>query len=463
MKLAANPVERTVRLVGAEGLDARGGMIQLSLLPRSDAATGAKIRSARSQDGLIRAAVAESYRDAGDGAISNQQLYEQVRERIGVSAEVLPGPTTESRHSGAARSARWAQQSLKRAGLIERGTERGAWRLTTNGKRTLRRIERGCGLVAFSTRLGAALWCDMRDAFTGLDKPISLVISSPPFALAKSRGYCQPSPSEWVDFVCAAIEALMPHLADGASIALEIGVDIFEAGSPARRILPERLVVALHDRLGLHKMDTLVWAPGCKAPGPVHWASKKRVQLNVGYSQVIWLTTNPAKVMSDNRRVLLPVSKRQQRLIDRGGEPVARSNSDGAYQRPVGAFGKQVAGMIPRNVLTFGTHCPSQRAYKKAAADLGLAPHGAPFPLTLARFLIEFLTTVGQLVVDPFGGSITTGLAAEMLGREWVCSEIMAEYLRGGATRFEGAWINPELDRLLGFEPGPELDLLLAA
>ncbi|MCA3175349.1 MAG: site-specific DNA-methyltransferase, partial [Burkholderiales bacterium] len=47
------------------------------------------------------------------------------------------------------------------------------------------------------------------------------------------------------------------------------------------------------------------------------------------------------------------------------------------------------------------------------AKDLGLTAHGAPMPLALARKLIRFLTDVGNLVVDPCAGSMTTPLAAE--------------------------------------------------
>lgn len=417
------------------------------------------IRNATTADSRIRRAVVEAYRNAGDKPVKNTELYADVARRAGLTAEQAAerrafGVKNPEPHLVAARTARWAQQSMKRAGLLEKAGARGVWRLTTNGKQTLHRIERGCGLVAFSTRLGAALWCDVRDAYRGLEEPVWLVLTSPPYALAKTRGYDSPRPEEWVDFICAAVEAISPKLADGASIALNIGADIFEPGSPARRLLPERLSIALHERLGLWKMDTLIWHAPCKPPGPIHWASKNRVHLNVGWEPVLWFSNNPHKVRSNNQRVLRPHTERHARRIASGGETVARNNSDGAYRRPVGAFSNPTAGAIPRNVLTFGTTCHSQRAYKTAARELGLPVHGAPFPLSLAKFLVEFLTEAGQLVTDPFGGSITTGLACEQLGRRWLCVDIMAEYLAGAATRFADAWVNPEIDLLLGVRRG---------
>lgn len=54
--------------------------------------------------------------------------------------------------------------------------------------------------------------------------------------------------------------------------------------------------------------------------------------------------------------------------------------------------------------------------------------HPARFPLTLPTFFINLLTKPGQLVVDPFGGTGTTGLAAELLGRRWLLTEIDRNY-----------------------------------
>lgn len=67
---------------------------------------------------------------------------------------------------------------------------------------------------------------------------------------------------------------------------------------------------------------------------------------------------------------------------------------------------------------------------------LRLPVHGAPFPLILASFLIQFLSEPGDLVVDCFGGSLTTGVAAEENARRYLLTECMWEYLRGGGERF---------------------------
>lgn len=54
--------------------------------------------------------------------------------------------------------------------------------------------------------------------------------------------------------------------------------------------------------------------------------------------------------------------------------------------------------------------------------------HPTRFPVELPGFFIRLLTEPGQLVFDPFGGTCTTAVAAENLGRRWLVSEIDARY-----------------------------------
>lgn len=55
-------------------------------------------------------------------------------------------------------------------------------------------------------------------------------------------------------------------------------------------------------------------------------------------------------------------------------------------------------------------------------------PHPAPFPLDLILQIIS--STKANIVLDPFMGSGTTGLAAKMLGRNYIGIEISPEYCK---------------------------------
>ena len=62
--------------------------------------------------------------------------------------------------------------------------------------------------------------------------------------------------------------------------------------------------------------------------------------------------------------------------------------------------------------------------------------HPARMPSGLAEFFINFLTDPGDIVLDPFAGSNTTGAAAESLGRQWIAIEANKPYIRGSRGRF---------------------------
>jgi len=377
--------------------------------------------------------------------IPNKVLYESAAKLSGIPAEQINhlDQVGEAgvKHSLFKRKVRWHQQTLKSMGLLERA-ERGAWRLSEKGKKQLTKAESSVIMLAFSTNLGIAIWGACERVFGSINEPITLCLTSPPYLLRNPRDYGNPKDEcEYVDFILRSLEPIVRNLVPGGSICLNISNDIFEQGSPARSMYCERLLLALHDRLGLQLMDRLVWESN-KPPGPIQWASKNRVQLNVAYEHVYWMTNDPLRVRSDNRRVLQEHSEKHLKLIKNGGDQRNASYSDGAYTLRAGkSFANETEGKIPRNIMKISSTCSDKRHLGKIAESLGLPVHGATMPIALAKFLIQFLTGDGEdeLVADPFGGWFRTAKAAEELGRRWISSELMLEYAMGGAEGFRAS------------------------
>lgn len=388
--------------------------------------------------------VLHAYSKEVDGQLTNQELYPAVAQAAGVSEDEaeLRAPVGKAgqKRNLFERKVRWYQQTLKHAGILEKVEgERGIWRLAKPAAKDLNRIEPTVSVVGFSTELGIAILGTCESVFASIDAPVTLVITSPPYPLASARKYGNPPESMYVDWICKTLAPVVKTLVPGGSLCLNVSNDIFLQGSPARSLYRERLVLALHDRLGLHKMDELIWQNPSKPPGPFQYASKARTQLNVAWEPVYWLTNDPHKVKSNNRRVLQTHTDKHLALIAQGGEQREKQFSDGAYLLKKGSYGAPTDGRIPRNVLTIGHRCASQSQYKESARAQGLPAHGAPMPLKLAAFLVEFLSEPGDLVADPFSGSFTTALAAERLGRRWLGAECMVEYVLGAANRFQQA------------------------
>jgi site-specific DNA-methyltransferase (cytosine-N4-specific) len=389
--------------------------------------------------------VADVYALNSQGTIRNADLYQSAAKLAGISHEEVnkqsPIGKEGKQYSVLKRKMRWHQQSLKQMGLIERAS-RGAWKITEKGKKQLTKAEPNVAMLAFSTHLGIAIWGACERVFGSINEPITLCVTSPPYLLRSPRDYGNPKGErEYIDFIITSLEPIVKNLVKGGSICLNISNDIFESGSPARSMYCERLLITLHDQLGLKLMDRLVWESN-KPPGPIQWASMQRFQLNTSYEHVYWLTNDPACVRSDNRRVLEEHTKAHLDLIKRGGEQRNASYGDGAYTLRAGkSYSKQTGGKIPRNIIKIANNCSDKRQLSKVATEMGLPVHGATMPLDLAKFLIRFLTGTGEeeLVVDPFGGWFRTAKAAEELGRRWISSELMYEYSLGASQAFKHA------------------------
>jgi site-specific DNA-methyltransferase (cytosine-N4-specific) len=67
---------------------------------------------------------------------------------------------------------------------------------------------------------------------------------------------------------------------------------------------------------------------------------------------------------------------------------------------------------------------------------IGEKQHPARFPAKLPEFFINMLTEPGDLVLDIFAGSNTTGHVAQTQGRRWLAFESSREYIGASAFRF---------------------------
>lgn len=149
--------------------------------------------------------------------------------------------------------------------------------------------------------------------------------------------------------------------------------------------------------------------------------------------------------------------------IDQYSEDMIRLNRNGVRGtvRPSGhvirtSFDKiDAGGSIPPNVTEAAFDMPetmmkmgnnaANDLYTKRCKEEGIKIHPARFPSLLPKFFIKMLTDPGDIVLDPFAGSLTAGAVAEELERQWIGGEAVEEYLRAGIFRFEELRRNPTL------------------
>jgi site-specific DNA-methyltransferase (cytosine-N4-specific) len=134
-----------------------------------------------------------------------------------------------------------------------------------------------------------------------------------------------------------------------------------------------------------------------------------------------------------------------KRLLQRGTYNGGQRPSE--HQVGHQSFLADNGGAIPPNVLVSRqpdepeatlvvANTGSNGAYQRACRAAQVKRHPARMPEGLVEFFVRFLTDPGDLVLDPFAGSNTTGAVAETLGRRWLAVERDPGYALASQARF---------------------------
>lgn len=285
----------------------------------------------------------------------------------------------------------------------------------------------------YASPLGTQLVGDSRALLAELPPDsVDLIVTSPPFALLREKTYGNKDQSEYVDWLVDFGHAARRVLKDTGSFVLDMG-GAYQKGRPVRSLYQFRTLLRLCDDVGFQLAEEFYWHNPAKLPSPIEWVNKRKIRVKDSVNTVWWLSKSDWP-KADVRNVLAPYSDRMKKLI---------ANPESFYRpkdRPSGhdigsSFATDNGGAIPPNLLQF-PNTESNSAYLRACKALGRDGHPARFPLDLPAFFIRFLTEPGDLVVDIFSGSNTTGRAAEDLERRWIAIEERLDYAALSATRF---------------------------
>jgi site-specific DNA-methyltransferase (cytosine-N4-specific) len=260
---------------------------------------------------------------------------------------------------------------------------------------------------------------------------VNLIFTSPPFPLASPKKYGNKVGEDYLNWIVEVVAGLIPLLADDGSLVMEIG-NAWDKGSPTMSTLPLRTLLAVEERTNLNLCQQFIWENSARLPGPATWVNKERIRLKDSHTHLWWFSTSN-RPKADNRNVLTEYSAAMKRLIKTGKyNPGVRPSEHVIGEK---TFNRDNNGAIHGSTLIMG-NTATDRAYQKWCQDLNLGLHPARMPIRLAEFFIKFLTEERNLVLDPFGGSNTTGRAAENLNRNWVSIEKNADYVEGSRGRF---------------------------
>jgi len=292
----------------------------------------------------------------------------------------------------------------------------------------------------YQTALGAAYLEDARSILQALpSNSVDAIVTSPPYALHFKKKYGNVSKEDYVEWFLHFARAFYRVLKDDGSFVLNIGGS-YHKGVPVRSLYQYKLLIALVEEIGFHLAQEFYWYNPAKLPMPAEWVSVRRIRVKDNVEHVFWLGKTPWP-KADNRRVLKPYSPDMLRLNRRGVKATVRPSGHNIRS----SFDKvNAGGAIPPNVfeeamasdlLKFGNNSAND-TYTLRCKEAKLGIHPARFPAALPDFFLKFLTDEGDVVVDPFAGSNTTGAVAERLNRRWIVCETQKEYLQASKYRF---------------------------
>lgn len=226
------------------------------------------------------------------------------------------------------------------------------------------------------------------------DESVHLMVTSPPYNVGKDYDRDLPL-AEYRNLLKGIWRETYRVLVDGGRACINV------ANIGRKPYLPLNAIIALDmSEIGFLMRGEIIWNKSASAGTSCAWGS--------------WLSpSNP--VLRDVHEYILVFSKGRFGRNNLQGEPSLKRDDFLEWTKSVWNF---------------------------PAASAKATGHPAPFPIELPKRLIHLYSSTNELVLDPFMGSGTTGLAAEQADRRWIGYETSREYCDLANARTESTKIN---------------------
>lgn len=241
------------------------------------------------------------------------------------------------------------------------------------------------------------------------DKSIKLVYGSPPYPNA-DRDYGNWKSSEYISKISPFIDSAIPKLTDDGFIVINVKANREKstAGvSSKRSLVVEKLAIMMEEEWGLHCVDIEIWVKENPAPTGL------RVACQDAYEQNLWFSVSPKWTINLDA-IRRPYESHSVKTYE-GYEYKPRTNGN-TYVRKNKKIQPNPLGALPKNIIT-------------GPVSARIGNHQATQPFYLPEKYIKAVTEEGDLVVDPWLGSGTTGYVAVKLGRRFAGFDMVEEYV----------------------------------
>lgn len=245
------------------------------------------------------------------------------------------------------------------------------------------------------------------------DNSVDLVITSPPYSTMKvyidNPGILADNYVEWFLPICNEICRVIKPT---GSFILNIN-DKVEAGFRHPYVFD--LISEIHKRTELKMFERLFWNKMKSLPNRSRFADR------VEY--LFWFAKEKGfKFNIDEMRTAYS-EKSIQRMKKPLKKRFSRTENDSDEYKD---WSPNPLGALPTTLLNISSES------KKIADN-----HVAVYPVELINYFIKGSTSKGDLVLDPFMGTGTTGVSAKKLGRNFIGFEKQIEYIEIANRRIE--------------------------
>lgn len=254
---------------------------------------------------------------------------------------------------------------------------------------------------------------DCRTLLKNWPEPVDLIITSPPYADARQKSYGGVAPDAYVEWLTRFHSVFWQALKPEGSLILNLKDKVVD-GVRHRYVWHsiERL-----SQLGWRCIEDYCWHKKTTMPGywPTRFRDAFEYCFHLAKCKHPYINQQAVKVpMAASTR------ERMQRALKRPLTAYVSATGSGFTRNP--ARWQQSDLVLPTNVLHLAPETRNQH-------------HPAAFPVALPRFFIQLLSPPGGLVLDPFAGSGTTGVAALELSRRVVLMDQCEAYCRVAEQR----------------------------
>jgi site-specific DNA-methyltransferase (adenine-specific) len=235
---------------------------------------------------------------------------------------------------------------------------------------------------------------------------IDLIVTSPPYADARKKTYGGIHPDKYVEWFLPKSETFYNVLKPTGTFILNIKEKVVDG---ERHTYVMELITEMRKQ-GWFWTEEFIWYKRNCYPGK--WPNRFRDS----WERCIQFNKNK-KFNMYQEAVMVPVGDwAKSRLKNLSETDKIRDES-----KAKSGFGKNISNWLdremvyPTNVIELATECSNVN-------------HSAAFPEALPEWFIKLFTVKGDVVLDPFSGSGTTGLSAKNLKRNFILVDVMQEY-----------------------------------